>query len=156
MWVIWPFPFLLFAIAIHAVYMRVWIGGNSVIRFVFVSGFLGLALLVLLVVKYGFNLQTFAALAAFLFLCELYIFVFTLVLSSISAKVLILLYTRRVSVSELEAMYDTSGMVERRLKRLIAVGFLGQKENKWQLTGKGRRLIRIFAMLQRFFGHPAL
>ena len=103
-------------------------------------------------VCYCYSRCVHAALALYLFLCELYIFVFTMGLSSISAKVLILLFTRGVSFSEIEAMYDTSGMVEHRVKRLIAVGLLDQRGNHWRLTGRGRRLIRVFGMLQRFFG----
>lgn len=157
MWIVfWAFIYLFLAIGAHALLSRLKFVANSVIRFVLTGGILGLVLSVHMCAIYGLTLSSLASLVLYAFVCELYIFLFTLVMSGISARLLIILLTNPLTLEELEAVYNTTGMVEWRLKRLLLEGLLERGENQWRLSKKGLWLMQFFVSLKRFFGHENL
>ena len=119
----------------------------------------GLALSVLMGFEFGwFAPQTFAAVALFAFLCELYLFLFTLALASISANVLVTLREGAMSHKSIGELYDSRGMVVTRFNRLISSGLiqlssLGVEAEGYEITQRGKRLIDALNILRRVFKH---
>jgi hypothetical protein len=153
MWILMPLAFLGLAVLLHGVATRLPLRLDVVRRFLLVGIPLGVALLVLSLQTLGFTPATFAAILLYAFLCELYIFCFTLVLSSVSVTVLILLLRGAVPLGALSARYDPRAMVTLRLDRLIQQGLVSRSEGRIAVTARGMRLHRTFTFLQRFFGH---
>ena len=138
---------------LHSVATRIpW--GNPIGKFLLVGGGAGLALGAHLVVLGGDSLALLAALLTYAFLCELYLFLFTMVASSISARLLLLLRQRDLTADEIKSLYDPAGMVDCRLERLLVAGLLKQEACSYRVSGRGRRLAALFLALKRFFGHP--
>ena len=150
----WALPYFLAAVAGHALLVRTRLPGSSVAKFLAAGGPLGFALAGHLLMFHGFGVGAWAALAAYAFACELYIFLFTMVTSSVSVKLLLSLRERDLSGPEIDALYDSRGMVARRLDRLVAVGLLEPEGGFYRVAPKGRRLVRTFAVLKLFFRHP--
>ena len=89
----------------------------------------------------------------FLFACELYTFLFTLTIGSISANLLLTL-DNPVLENELEMRYDDIGMIDRRITRLINAGLAKETDDQIIATNKGRYLIKTLGFLKRLFMHP--
>lgn len=155
MWILLPLACFGLAVLLHGLAMRVPLHVDAVRRFLLVGVPLGCTLLLYAVVTLGFTTYAFAPVLLYAFLCELYIFCFTLVLSSVSVTMLIMLRRGPISASALTSAYDPPGMVRLRLERLIKQGFLVREGERFAVTASGRRLHRAFATLQRFFRHTA-
>jgi len=84
--------------------------------------------------------DTLSAIVWFVFLCELYVFLFTLSLSSISVKILQLLRHRPMTFVEIETTYRPDAMVNKRFERLQTAGLI-EGQNNFTLTAKGRKLM---------------
>lgn len=95
-----------------------------------------------------------AILVWFFFLSELYVFIFTLSLGSISIKILQLLSARPLAVNELEALYPPASMVSVRFKRLSSAGFIDGSGGILKLTKKGNHLLAIFFFIRGIM-HPS-
>ena len=89
MWLAYSVLMLAIAVALHAVISRLWPKGNRVIQFLACGACAGALLVVTLYTASELGrLASTASLATYAFLCELYIFVFTLVTSSVSVSLL--------------------------------------------------------------------
>lgn len=97
--------------------------------------------------------EILGALLIYAFACELYVFLFTLTLGSVSAQLLVLLAQSPRSPSALDASYSGRDMTERRIERMACNGLIVARDGLIELTGRGRRLVGAFASLRRFFGH---
>ena len=133
--------------------MRVPARLDSVQRFLLIGAPLGVALVAVSLTRYGPTMTGFAAILLYALLCELYIFCFTLVLSSVSATMLILLRRGPVQASALVSVYEPEEMVSLRIDRLLKTGLIERATGRLSVTGKGKRLHRIFNGLRIFFGH---
>jgi hypothetical protein len=140
-------------VVLHAVVCRLPIGLSVVVKLVAVGGLVGLALAVLLAILVGVSIPTLAGLATFALACELYIFCFTLILSSVSAIWLRRLYRGSIETQALAEAYSPAWMVDTRLERLADNGFLDRTEAGYRLTEKGRGLMETFKKLRRLFNH---
>lgn len=138
----------------HALVMRGWPHINRVMGFVGIGGTAGAALLAYLVTSHGLTGETAAALLAYAFACELYIFLFTLVMTSVSASLLMRLRRGELAQQEIDQIYHDDCMVEARLQRLTAIGLLGKQNDVYHVTERGARLSTLFSELRRFFCHP--
>jgi hypothetical protein len=153
MWILWTAAYFIFAVGIHALTCRI-LSGNRVIKFLVggssVVGLLAFHLLILNSSLWVF----FSSLTIYAFLCELYIFLFTLVGSSISAKLLVTLRTKKLSDDEIARLYSTTGMVKSRIERLQATDLVCKLGSQnFKVSPKGEILVRAFSMFQWFFGH---
>jgi Na+(H+)/acetate symporter ActP len=128
---------------------------DSVRKFLLVGTPIGVLLMIAVVALGGMAIPAFAAIALYAFLCELYVFCFTLAMSSISATTLVKLRNGPVPVARLTAIYRPSEMVKLRLDRLLQSGFLTMQSGRLVLTERGRRLHATFAKLSGFFDHSA-
>jgi DNA-binding HxlR family transcriptional regulator len=149
---LWALPYLVGTLLVHGLATRL-PRGNPIGKFLLVGGAGGLALACHLLQTSGLTLATAAGLMAYAFACELYLFAFTLVASSVSARLLLLLREGELSRAQIQGMYDTAGMVERRLARLVAAGLLVRHGSAYRVTPKGRRLLGVFLALKGFFRH---
>ncbi len=141
------------AVATHAVLCRMRIPGNSVIKFL-AAGFLaGLGLVLQEVSVFDTGGRIWSAIFLYGFICELYIFLFTFVGTSVSASLLFNLKRRALSMDEIEQTYSSGSMVERRVKKLAEEGLLEIEDSGPKLTEKGQRVVKLFRALQRLFGH---
>ena len=151
---IWAVGYFAMAVAAHGCIARLAWWKDSVSTFLLVGSLLGLILTGHMSAVYGVALPTFAAIAFYAFACELYIFLFTMVMSSVSAKLLMTLRDTVVSDAQIAEMYGADGMVERRLERLRGIRLLNRDGGQWKLSPKGLRLMKAFVALKRFFDHP--
>ena len=127
---------------------------DSVRRFLLVGVPVGAVLMIAAWTCYGLTVPALAAIALYAFLCELYIFCFTLAMSSISATMLIMLRQRPLQADELAAAYKPEDMVQLRIERLVNSGAVDRVTGRLVLTERGRKLHAAFSALSQFFGHP--
>jgi hypothetical protein len=155
MWFLYALAFWLAAVASHALLCRLSLPLGTVVRFLIMGGAAGSCLIWVSFRPYGmWSPQTFPALSAYSFLCELYLFLITLVQSSISSNLLLILRDRSLSEKDLVDLYDSSRMVSMRIERLLATGLLSEAGGELRLTKHGARIATRFIVFKRFFGHP--
>jgi|SRR3990172_3332658 len=155
MWGVWAIIVFVGALAGHAALCRLPVSGNNVAKFLGVGGLAGILLSTYLISVYGLALTTWAGLFLYMFLCELYIFSFTLVHSSVSASLLIALRAGALTDQEIHMRYSDERMVDLRIGKLLANGFLREGDSGYTLTDRGRLLLAIFRRLRGFFRHSA-
>ena len=139
------------AVLLHGLAMRAPLRLDSVRRFLLIGVPLGVALVAVSLARFGPTLPGIAAILLYALLCELYIFLFTLVLSSVSATILIMLRRGPVQPSALASVYEPREMVKLRLDRLLKNDLVERASGRLAVTEKGERLHRSFTGLRRFF-----
>ena len=146
--------YFLAALALHAALCRLVRRGGAFAKFLLAGGAGGLALSFHAFSRRQMDVETAAGLLAYALACEFYIFLFSMVSSSISVSLLLILGAHRAMLADLEtALYSSHGMIARRLEKLVAAGLLSQGDAGYKVTEKGWRLIRILGRLRIFFGH---
>jgi hypothetical protein len=150
---VWALVYFGGAAAAHAALTRS-PRGNPITKFLVAGGAGGLVLACHLLVARAPGLAFFAALGAYAFAGELYLFLFTMVGSSVSARLLLLLRERNLSDADIAGLYEPRGMVERRMERLAAAGLLRHEGDRCRVTERGRRLANVFVAVKHFFRHP--
>ncbi len=159
MWLFSSFTAITGTIALHAIAARLFSTKNRIVLFIFIGFPIGLALGITMGSHFGwFASQTFAALALFAFFCELYLFLFTFALASISANLLVTLRAGAMGQESIEKLYDSRGMVVTRFNRLVSTGLiqlssLGVEAEGYELTPRGERLLSTLNTLRRIFKH---
>lgn len=153
MWLAAAIVALAASVALHAATVRLAPGVNRPLSFLAVGAMVGAIALALVAVRYGpvtIEVAAFAALYAFA--CELYLFLFSSALTSISMNLLVRLFERPMSDSDIERMYDSRRMVQRRIERLEATGLMRRAgEGGFSVTASGDRLLGLFERLAGFF-----
>jgi hypothetical protein len=143
------------AVIAHAIMCRAPIGLNIVSRFLVVGGVAGLVWTWWLYQSFGPAPRFFAGVLVYGLCCELYVFLFTLAMSSISANLLVSLSRQAMTAAQIEQLYDSRAMVSSRIDRLVAVGLFDETPAGLALTARGARTVRTFGRLRAFFRHPA-
>ena len=141
------------AFVLHAVWCRLASRPSVVVKFVVVGGVVGLGLLAHLLSLEGATYRTLAGLLVFALACELYIFFFTLIITSVSAIWLRRLYRGPIETATLAETYSPTWMVDTRFARLVDNGFLARAGDRYVLTDKGLKLIGTFGRLRAIFKH---
>src|SRR5688572_25456865 len=100
MWLAGTIAVFIAAVALNACVCRVAPTLNRVTSFLSVGSLMGIGLGLSLLKIYGMTAQTFAGISLFALACELYIFLFTLTISSISANLLTNLFARNMTDSD--------------------------------------------------------
>jgi hypothetical protein len=155
MWFVGALLGLMIAVGGHAGLCRMSIPLNGVTRFLVTGGVVGACLVWWLVNRYGaIAPQTWAAASLYAFGCELYVFLFTFAMSSVTANLLNNLSRCDMTDTEIEKLYDSRHMVATRLDRLVAVGLIEERPTGLRLTTEGERMVRTFRRLRDFFRHP--
>lgn len=142
------------SVLVHAVLTRLSPKPNAVFLFLAGGVPIGMALCASAIVVYGLAAIEFAsAILIYAAFCELYLFLFTLALSSISANILVrLLGGPRVQL-ELNEFYNNAAMVEARLARMQSAGLLRREGAGLQITPRGALVVRSYRFLRTLFRH---
>ncbi len=125
--------------------------GTALIKFLAVGFLIGGLMLFKLYGMYNISIQMVSAGLAYALLCELYIFMFTFVASSISVSILLRLNNSQVNLELLAANYTGKSMVANRIKRLQEVDLLELHGSILLTTLRGNKLLQKFNRLQTFF-----
>jgi hypothetical protein len=150
---LFPSAAILIAILLHVVACRLPLGFGSVLRFVMIGSVCGLAAVIVMVAEYGLTADVAGATLVFAFAAELYLFLFTMTLGSVSANMLALLSRTPASPVEIDNLYDDRLMAALRIERLLATGLTQEHDGIISLTPKGELISRLFAVLRTAFGH---
>jgi hypothetical protein len=143
-------PFAL-SVLVHAAAMRLAERAGAVAAFVAIGGAVGAALAGYCVLRYGLAATTFAAILGYVFACELYIFLFTLVGNSVSFGLMARLVKRPLESAEIAEIYRPEAMIERRFDQLERANFIVADRAGLGLTTRGRRLARVSLLLRAVF-----
>ena len=143
---------LILAIGANAVFRRVR-SGNSVTQFVLTGAVIGVALIAWLISNLGFTVEMLAGLLLYGFGCELYIFVFTLVVSSLSARTILRLRGQDLPAEAVHNFYDNAVLVSTRLDRLEQAGFVQRSGDRYELTPKGHLTVHAFNGFRKVLRH---
>ena len=140
-------------VALHAIAVRIFPRLNRPVSFLLIGSPVGLAMLVAVASRYGVTTtQLVGALVTYAFVCELYLFLFSSALTSISMNLLVRLLSRPLSDAEIAEIYDSRRMVARRIERLVATGLLRTPEcGRYQVSARGEKLLCMLGALTRFF-----
>ena len=138
----------------HAVMGRVAAKMNPLTGFLLIGCNVGLLLAAILFATCATSWIAIASgLLLYAFLCELYIFSFTFVISSIS--VALLLQAKLGAGGGVKSPEDGSEMTARRVEGLIKTGLVARGPQGLRLTAKGAFLNRCNNFFRRLFGHGA-
>src|SRR5215204_6271304 len=96
--------YFLVAVLLHSLLVRMRLPGSSVFKFLAVGGIAGLCLLGHLLLLDAPTHGMLAALAGYAFLCELYLFLFTMVMTSVSVRLMRLLLTQDHTHAEIDGV----------------------------------------------------
>ena len=154
MWAVLVVAAICLALSGHAAVSRLRLRADRVTRFLFVGSAAGLLLIGACAHQYGLlAIQTVAATLAYAFACELYIFLFTMTISSVSANLLVRLLKSPLSETEIERDHGGQAMVAARLDRLVEAGFLARRVERLSVTPKGLAFANGIRRLRGVFRH---
>ena len=155
MWIVLAAVAIAAAIGGHAMLSRVaGLALNMVTRFVVAGVPIGIALMLGLVWRGNSGLQVLAGLLFYALACEIYIFVFTMISSSVSVSLLLRLRGGPANWAQLDSAYNDAAMVDGRMAKLVANDLVTSTQSGYVVTSRGEALVTNFVRLRRFFRHP--
>ena len=159
MWFFISLMSFILAIISHTILSRLIPYANRVILFMVVGIAVGSSLIYLNHTYYNlFSIEMAASTLLYAFLCELYLFLFTFALASISANLLQHMSIKSLSANEIEAIYDSRKMVLNRYNRLISNGLIimdsaGIEGEGFIISPRGLKLLNSLNFLRKIFKH---
>ena len=100
------------------------------------------------------SLSRWAAALLYAFLCELYIFIFASIQTSVSLSLLMVLDGKQMTTEDIDHRFSGARMVRMRLEGLVREGFLAEEAGgRYVVTNRGKKFARVFRFFQDFFGH---
>jgi hypothetical protein len=146
---------LVLAILAHAGLSRIpGVPGSMVVKFVGPGLICGAVLAGWLVLAArAAPIESLAGVLAYAGACELYLFLFTLVSSSVSSQLILRLSSTPTPMTRSAAFAREDDMVVDRLTKLLANDLLVEMPGGYGLTARGRRLLRTFDRLRYVFRH---
>jgi hypothetical protein len=155
MWALAAIVAFAIAVVVHAALGRLPnVKLNVVSRFLAPGVPVGLALLIVLLARATPPIELVAALLCYALACELYIFTYTMVSSSVTVSLLLRLRHGPADWHQLDADYSDATMVDGRLTKLVANGLIVSTPPEGYLpTARGEALVTSFDRLRRFFRH---
>ena len=154
---VWVPVYLIAALGFHVLLCHLVHRGGAFAKFLLAGGAGGLAFALHAFLRSKADAEVAAGLLVYALACEFYIFLFSMVSSSISVSLLLILGTNQVTPqvtpTDLETLYSSHGMIVRRMAKLVTSGLLSQSERGYTITEKGRRLVQLLGRLGTFFGH---
>lgn len=154
MWPGYIISYVLIAVSLHKItdiFSNFKFMANSVFRFIMVGAVVFLIMIIHLLIHFGPSEIMFSIIVWYMFLCELYIFLFTLSLGCVSINLLKLLHQGDKAMSEMNQLYQPSAMLFQRFARLRAVGLIEYLDEAPVLTKKGTYLIKIVLITRALF-----
>lgn len=154
MWFLLSLAALALAIGLHAALARISPAGNRVRQFMSAGGLSGGALILLFGSRPDMPLHfRLAGVLFYAFGCELYIFLFTFVISSVSVALLLARLGHRDQPDTGSPSPNPTQMVERRLVGMAAAGLLEYRGGRFYLNRRSRFVLACYRVLRRFFRH---
>lgn len=147
---IWCGLFLL-SIILHAITCWYVKSANALIKFIILGCICGIYAMILLFQNWGFSTEFISGTLAFAFSCELYIFVFNFVGTSVSVSIVLKTLNKDIKISELQSDYSGKAMVTSRINRLQKNHLLTPTPQGLQISQKGGRLVSKFNKFHEFF-----
>lgn len=144
---------LVLAISANFFLARLALFEQAVGRFALIASGCGVGLLCFVYAAYAFGIEMFAALLLYAALCELYVFLFTLVLGSVSANIVLRLSRGPLDDRRMNEIYSSVAMIELRIDRLLEKRLLLNDGCRICSSESGQRLAFAFKFLQRFLRH---
>jgi hypothetical protein len=145
--------FFFLSVFLHCISIRIFNKINIFYLYIVIGTFTGMAL-----ISYQYSasinyIEIISSITLFALLSELYIFIFTLVISSVTVQILISMIAgpQDISTVKNDDLYDE--MVQLRVARLIKNQFLILSNDSLIITNRGLRLIRFFNWLKSVFKH---
>lgn len=151
-WLGWALGAFIFSVFAQCMILRLTKLRNGMLAFVIAAFPLGLALIAVLSGAYPAD-PAWAGVLLYAFLCELWMFVFSLTFSSVSASLLLHLHMRPMRRDKIDQLYDNRAMIQRRISWLGLIHAAVEKDGRLVPTEKGRKLAGLFDALRGFFGH---
>ena len=142
------------SVLVHAVTMRLVEQARAVAAFVAICGAMGAALVGYCARSYGLTPATLAAILTYAFVCEFYIFLFTLVGNSVSFGLLAKLARQPLKPADIAGFYRAEGMIDRRFEQLERANLITPGPVVFTLTRRGKGVVRIFSLLHAIFRRP--
>jgi hypothetical protein len=142
------------SVLVHAVALRLARGVGAVAGFVLIGGAVGIALVGLSFAVFGFTPAFGATVLSYAFLCELYIFLFTLVANSVSFALMTRLARQPLQPAQIAEFYRTEAMLSRRYQQLEQAGYIVAEQGGFALTPQGRMVVSVFSFLRALFRRP--
>lgn len=156
MWLVAAVAAFGLAVLLHALLCRSALRGSPLLKLLIVGMPVGAALGAYVWIGWGLTAKGLAAVALYAAACELYIFLFGSVYTSISWKLLLLLVERELGQDEIDRHFGGAVMVSRRLADMVAGGMVRPVGGGYEVTAKGQRLARLLRWLRRLFVRPPL
>jgi len=141
------------AVAGHALLRRSHLRLNPVSAFLAPGLPLGMVLCAVLIWRGDTPMQTIAALLSYALACELYIFLFTFISSSVTVSILLKLAQGSADWEKLNNTYSDEAMVDGRLIKLTRNALITPTASGYVTTPRGEALVSSFDRLRRFFKH---
>jgi hypothetical protein len=154
MWLIVSAMAFVTSVLVHAVAVRLIDRAGGVAAFVAIGAVMGVALIGYCAGRYGFTAATLAATLTYAFVCEFYIFLFTLVGNSVSFGLLTRLARQPLKAAEIADYYRAEAMIGRRFEQLERGGLIAAGPAGFRLTRRGEGVVRIFSRLHAAFRRP--
>lgn len=145
-----PAGAFLLTVFLHVALGRLgWIA-NLVLRYV-VTALFGAAILAgLICVLMPCKVDILASFALYLLLAELYVFLFSLVISSVSVSLLLGNKISAIKISK-QATQKSKEMVQKRILSLLKAGFIRENSGNYKITRNGKLLLLFFHKLKILF-----
>lgn len=134
MWCILVATYFLTNLTLHSITCHLIGTGTVFAKFFVVGAIIGCVMLAHFYYLYGVDVEFITAALTYGFLCELYIFLFSFIASSISVSILLRVRNSEITVTALADNYRSSTMVNNRLRRMCDVGLLYEIDGILQLT----------------------
>jgi DNA-binding HxlR family transcriptional regulator len=147
----WLFTSIAFFVAVitHGVLSHLAPRGSAVKRFFLIGALVGLLLIASFAVG---NARPYGAVLAYALLCELYVFLFTLVANSVSLNIAMrLLQEGPMRANRITEIYSLDDMLERRLEQLVNAKLITRGSDGWRVTADGARIALVFNFMRAVF-----
>lgn len=154
MWFVLSLMAFVCAMLINALVVR-WLSSISPATcFLLIGSFLGVGLLALLMTFTTPVLEAATSLLVYATLCEFYLFVMSVVGTSIAARMIQIIGARPTTEADIAATMDESALLEVRFRRLMERGLIQPKpDGSYAVTAKGQKTAAAANLARKFFGH---
>gem|GEM_PF-1939994 len=155
MWFIGAISAFVITVIAHAVLRRIKMTtGNITVSFLIAACLPAVILFSWLVARFGCASQAWAGLLVFCFLCQLYVFLITFAMASVTANCLVRLSQNQDPETKIDSLYESANMVDVRIDRLKAINLINETPSGLiRLTTLGEKAVHIFARMRNFFYH---
>lgn len=142
------------AVALYAVLARCLPGANRVVLYLACGTVVGGVWLSLDgAFAASSEVESIAGAMVYACLSELFGISIVVTTTSISASLIVRIDRQPMTLADVVQAYPSAEMVRTRIERMLQAGYLSAEGESLCLTRRGWRAVRVFVVLQGFFGH---